>query len=306
MGIEGEGRGGGEAEGGEWSRDPSPALTYTRKREMGSTNSKATTAGGVVGAVIGVTFSGAGAAVVLGAVVATASRAVAKNVSRAFACGERDKGPRTAKAAAMGAAVGVVSACVAGPIAGTLIASGLAFGASEKEAPPDPDADIEGTRIAHICAKAAVCTGVGMMFPVSVEVADVQRWPEQTVVPSIIGFLYEAVFDMPLGKDCQTLMSSQMLSVVCFSVIPFVLAHASTLGLGWALFHGYVNAMGPLMMSFWFPNALSMPISEYVEEQRAKEFADATSNAAQDLLDNVITRGDFQQRVKAAALHAQR
>lgn len=273
---------------------------------MGTTNSKATTAGGVVGAVIGVTFSGAGAAVVLGAVVATASRAVAKNVSRAFASGERDKGRRTAKAAAMGAAVGVVASCVAGPIAGTLIASGLAFGASEKEAPTDTDADIKVTRIAHICAKAVVCTGVGMMFPASVEVADVQKWPQQTVVPSIIGFLYEAVFDMPLGKDCQTLMSSQMLSVVCFSVIPFVLAHASTLGWGWALFHGFVNAMGPLMMSFWFPNALSMPISEYVEEKRAEEYAQAIKDALHDVFYGVITPKVYEERVKVAELCASR
>ena len=298
--------------------------TKHTRREMGSTQSKATATGAVVGAAVGAVFSGVGAAVVLTCVVGKAASVVVKNVTDAFNAGGRVRAQSTSVRAVVATAVGAVSSCAFGPVGATIAGSVMAVKSTAQNVdPPKDKEEREETRMLHSFAKIALCTTAGVFLRPYVgvtldNVIEVERWGAQAAIPALLGFVYEAIFDMPLGGDFQTLMGSQMLATFCFNFVPFVWTYSSMLGgAGFAVVLGMANSIFPVFLSFMSINAFSIPLCDYAKEKRQRELLETFYRLAKELKaeltltgDNTVTRkiveAFYEKKVEAAILHSER
>ena len=280
---------------------------------MGTSQSKATATGAIVGAAVGAVFSGAGAAVVLTCVVGKAANVVANNVKDAFYAGGRARAKSTAARAVLATAVGALSSCALGPVGATIVGSVMAAKSTVQEVdPPKNREEREETRALHSIAKTALCTAAGVFLRPYVgvtldNVLELERWGAQAAMPALLGFVYEAIFDLPLGGDFQTLMSSQMLATFCFNFVPFVLTYSSMLGgAGFAVVLGMANSVFPLFVSFISINALSIPLCDYAKEKRQRELLETMIGLAEQSLEGKITDAALKKKSEVAILHSKR
>ena len=178
--------------------------------------------------------------------------------------------------------------------------------------PPKNREEREETRALHSIAKTALCTAAGVFLRPYVgvtldNVLELERWGAQAAMPALLGFVYEAIFDLPLGGDFQTLMSSQMLATFCFNFVPFVLTYSSMLGgAGFAVVLGMANSVFPLFVSFISINALSIPLCDYAKEKRQRELLETMIGLAEQSLEGKITDAALKKKSEVAILHSKR